>query len=149
SDHADARGRVGEAVHVMLVFGAFERDVVAEPFSLLVGVRVAADVYEQGRVVDHDAVTLIEANALGHPQRDQALPQAVLHRLPETKIDAQRQCRDQLGQAHPGAAARPPTHHHLMISVAWPLTRHFRPHTEPVARRRRYAWWTASRDTGE
>ena len=86
---------------------------------------MAADVDEQRRVVDNDTVALVEADPLGQPQRDQALPQDVLHRLPEAKVDAQRKRRDEFGQAHLCAAARSPTCHHLMIPVTWPLTRCF------------------------
>ena len=94
---------------LVVVLGALERDVVAEPFGLLMGVRMAADVHEQRRVVDDDAVVVVEADPLGQPQRDQALPQHVLHRLPEAKVDAQRKRRDQFGQADPCAAVRSPT----------------------------------------
>src|SRR5262249_17189210 len=109
----------------LLVLGALERDVVAEPFGLLMGVRMTADVHEQRRVVDDDALTVVEADPLGQPQRDQALPEDVLHRLPEAKVDTQRERRDEFGQAHARAAARPPTVHHLMIPAIWPLTRYF------------------------
>ena len=44
---------------------------------------------------------LAEPGLVGQPQRDQALAQDVLHRLPEPQIDAERQRRDQLSQ--PGA----------------------------------------------
>src|SRR5262249_31539634 len=128
----------------LLVLGALERDVVAEPFGLLVGVRMAADVHEQRRVVDDNALTVTEADPLGQPQRDQALPEDVLHRLPEAKVDAQRKRRDQFGQAHPRAAVQPPTHHHLMIQAIWPLTRCFYRILTPVRPRPDPAWAHAS-----
>ena len=36
--------------------------------------------------------------AVAQPQRDQTLPQHVLHRLAEPEVDAERQGRDQLGE---------------------------------------------------
>ena len=77
-----------------------QRDVVAEPLGLLVGVGVAADVDQQRRVVDDRPLLLVEADPLGQPQRDQALAQHVLHRLPEAEVDAERERRDELGQAN-------------------------------------------------
>ena len=70
------------------------------------GVRMAADVHQQRRVVHDHALTVVEADALGQTQRDQALAQDMLHRLPEAKVDAQGQGRHQLGQAHLRAVAR-------------------------------------------
>ncbi len=63
------------------------------------GVRVAADVHEQRRVVHDRALPLAEADPLGQPQRDQALTQHVLHRLTETEVDPQRERGDQFGEA--------------------------------------------------
>ena len=60
------------------------------------GVGVAADVDQQRRVVDDRALLLVEPDPLGEPQRDQALPQHVLHRLPEAEVDAERQRGDEL-----------------------------------------------------
>ena len=88
---------------LVVVLDGLQRDVVPEPLGLLVRVRVASDVDEQGRVVDDRALVLAEPDALGEPERDQALPQDVLHRLPETEIDAERERRDQLCQPHPRA----------------------------------------------
>ena len=62
------------------------------------GVGVAADVDEQRGVVDDRALLLVEPDALGQPQRDQALPQHVLHRLPEAEVDAERERGHQLRQ---------------------------------------------------
>src|SRR6266567_2377842 len=67
---------------------------------------MAADIHQQRRVVDDDALALIEAGALGEAQRDQTLAQDVLHRLPEPEIDAQRKRRHQLGQAYLRAVPR-------------------------------------------
>ena len=52
------------------------------------GVGMAADVHQQRGVVDGGAVLLIEPGELGQPERDQALPQHVLHRLAEAQIHA-------------------------------------------------------------
>ena len=80
-------------------FVAFRRDVVAEPLRLLVRVGVAADVDEQRRVVDDRALLLVEPEALREAQRDQALPQHVLHRLAEAEVDTERERGQQLRQA--------------------------------------------------
>ena len=84
-------------------FDGLQRDVVAEPLGLLVRVGVAADVDEQRGVVDDRALVLVEPDALGEPQRDQALPQHVLHRLPEAEVDAER---ERARPAPPAAPAR-------------------------------------------
>ena len=61
-------------------------------------VGVAADVDEQRRVVDGRPRLVVEAEPLGDAQRDQALPQHVLHRLPEAEVDPERERRHELGQ---------------------------------------------------
>ena len=48
---------------------------------------MTTDVDEQPRVVDDEALVVVEADALSEPQRDQALAQHVLHRLVEAEID--------------------------------------------------------------
>ena len=83
----------------MVVLDRLEGDVVAEPLGLLVGVGVAAHVDEEGGVVDDRALLLVEPETLGEPQRDQALPQDVLHRLPEPEVDPERERGNELRQA--------------------------------------------------
>ena len=61
-------------------------------------VGVTPDVHEQRGVVDDPAGLLIQSVSLGQPQRDQALPEDVLHRLAEPQVDAERQRRHELGQ---------------------------------------------------
>jgi len=61
---------------------------------------VAADIDEQRRVVDVGSRLLVQPKAVRQTQCDQALSQDVLHRLSETKIDAERQRRHQLGKTH-------------------------------------------------
>jgi hypothetical protein len=51
---------------------------------------MAANVEEQGGVVDDRPLLLVEPEPLGQPQRDQALAQDMLHRLPEAEIDPER-----------------------------------------------------------
>ena len=68
--------------------------------GLLVCVGVAADVHEQGGVVDGAAFAIVEADSIGDAQGDDALAEDVLHRLPEAEVDAQRQRRDELGEPH-------------------------------------------------
>ena len=98
-----AASRRPRAPELVVVLDGLQRDVVAEPLRLLVRVGVAADVDEQRRVVDDRALVLVEPDALGEPERDQALPQDVLHRLPEAEVDAERERGDQLRQPHPRA----------------------------------------------
>ncbi len=75
------------------------------------GVRMAADVHKQCRVIHHRALTIIKTGTPGESQRDQALAQHMLHGLPETEVDAQGQGGHQLGQAHlPAAAGAVPDH---------------------------------------
>ena len=87
-------------LQLVVVLARLQRDVVAEPLRLLVGVGVAADVDQQRRVVDDRPRLLVEPEPLGEPQRDQALAQHVLHRLPEAEVDPERQRRDELRQAN-------------------------------------------------
>jgi hypothetical protein len=98
ADHPDHRERVAQAAELVVVLARLQRDVVAEPLRLLVGVGVAADVEQQRRVVDDRPLLLADAGALGQPQRDQALAQDVLHRLAEAEVDAERERGDELGQ---------------------------------------------------
>ena len=98
ADQPHGRQRAAHAAQLVDVLAGLERDVVAEPFRLLVRVSVTADVDQQGGVVDRHPVLLGQPRAVGQPQRDQALPQHVLHRLAEPQVDAERQRRDQLGQ---------------------------------------------------
>ena len=98
ADATEHGRRAAHALELVVVLAGLHRDVVAEPFRLLVRVRVTADVDEQRRVVDGDALLLVRTRLLGDPQRDQALAQHVLHRLPEAEVDAERQRRDELGQ---------------------------------------------------
>ena len=57
---------------------------------------MATDVDEQGGVVDDRALLLVQPDTFGEPQRDQALPQHVLHRLPKPEVDPQGERRDEL-----------------------------------------------------
>ena len=94
-----SRRRHPQAPRLVVVLDRLEGDVVAEPLGLLVGVRVAADVDEQRRVVDDRPLLLVEPEPLGEPQRDEALPQDVLHRLPEAEVDPERERGNELRQA--------------------------------------------------
>ncbi len=91
-------GRTAETAYPMAVLDRLHRDVVAEPLGLLVGIRVAADVDEQRRVVHDRAFGLVETDPLREPKRDQALPKDVLHRLPEAEVDTEREGGDQFRQ---------------------------------------------------
>lgn len=83
-----------------------QRDVVAEPLGLLVRVGVAPHPGEQPGVVDDRPLGLVQAQWLAHPERDQGLPDDVLHRLPQPEVGAQRQGGHQLGQPDLGALSR-------------------------------------------
>ena len=98
-----AADRHPEAAQFVVVLDRLGRDVVREPLGLLVRVGVTTDVDQQRRVVDDRALVLVEPHPLGEPQRDQALPQHVLHRLAEAEVDAERQRGNELGQAGVGA----------------------------------------------
>ena len=66
---------------------------------LLVGIGVAADVDEEGRVVHRGPAVLVEVELLRDPQGDATLAQHMLHRLPEAESDAERQRGEHLRQA--------------------------------------------------
>jgi len=89
----DGRGEV----HVPEV--RLERGVVAEPLRLLVRVHVTADPGQQAGVVDNRAIGLVQPHVPGQPQRDQALPEHMLHRLSHAEVGRQRHGREKFGQA--------------------------------------------------
>ena len=99
------RRRGARAGGLVVVFARLQRDVVAEPPGLLVGVCMAAHIDEQRGVVDDRPFLLVQPDALGEAQCDQALPQHVLHRLPESEVDAERERGDELRQPNPCAIA--------------------------------------------
>ena len=80
----------------------FERQIVAEPLGLLVGVDVASDPREERGVEDRGARRFVQADALGQAHRDQALPEDVLHGLPQPEVGPQRQDGEELRAAHVG-----------------------------------------------
>jgi hypothetical protein len=94
----DAGRGKAQAPQVVVVLDRLRGDVVAEPLRLLVRIRVAADFEQQGGVVDGRPLLLVEPECLGQPQRDHALAERVLHRLPEAEIDPQRQRGHELRQ---------------------------------------------------
>ena len=85
--------------HVVVVAVPLQRDVISEPLCLLICIRVAAHPRQQPREVGDFALSLIEGEELGHPQRDESLPQDVLHRLPKPKVSAERDRGNQFGEA--------------------------------------------------
>ena len=100
SELSQAGDRGTGAAQLVVVLAGLHRDVVAEPLGLLVCVGVAADVDQQRRVVDDCPVVLVESYAFGESQRDQALAQHVLHRLPEAEVDPERERRYELREPH-------------------------------------------------
>jgi hypothetical protein len=105
-DEAQRCGGGAQAAHLVVVLPGLQRDVVAEPLGLLVGIRVTSDVDQQGAVVDDRPGLLVEVEPVCQPERDRALPEHVFHGLSEAEVDAQRQCGDELGEAHPGRCGR-------------------------------------------
>ena len=83
---------------------ALQHHLVPEPLRLLVGIDVAADPRDQGAEVDGLALAAREADPVGERQRDQALPQHMLHRLAHPQVDAEGQDAEQLGQPDPTEA---------------------------------------------
>jgi hypothetical protein len=123
ADEGHALRRRPQAPQIVVVLGRLQGEVVAEPFGLLVGVRVAADVDEESGVVDDRPLLVVEPDRVGQSQRDQALAKDVLHRLPEAQVYPEREGGHQLRQpnvrtidlaghwttsASRGASARPP-----------------------------------------
>jgi hypothetical protein len=70
----------------MAVLARLRRDVVAEPFRLLIGIGVASDVDEQGGVVDDRALLVVEANEVSQAERDHALTEHVFHGLAKAQV---------------------------------------------------------------
>ena len=89
AEEAQHRGRLGQAARLVVVLRRLQRDVVATPAGLLEGVGVAADVDQQGGVVERGASLLVEAGQLAEAPGDLALPQHVAHRRPEAEVDAE------------------------------------------------------------
>ena len=61
---------------------------------------MTADPGDQGRVIHHLPVDLVQLQAPGQPQADQALTQHMLHRLAHAQVGRQRQDGQQFRQAH-------------------------------------------------
>ncbi len=114
AEQAHHAQRLAGRARLVVELGRLQGDVVAEPLRLLVGVGVAADVHQQRAVVDGRPSLVVEADPLGDPQRDQALPQDVLHRLAEAQVDPQRQRGHDLGE--PNRRALRPRHHQLDVT---------------------------------
>jgi len=79
---------------------ALERQLVAEPLGLLVGVDVASHPCQERRVVHDLAVRRVEAHVVGQAQGDEGLAQHVLHGLAHAQIGGQRQHGQELSQAN-------------------------------------------------
>ena len=103
-------GAKGPLVPLCVELAGLHRDVVAEPLRLLVRIRVAAHVDEESGVVDDFPCSLVEADPLPDPERDEALAEHVLHGLPEAEVDPQRERRHELGEAHPTILHGPGAH---------------------------------------
>jgi hypothetical protein len=91
AEKTHAFGRHSQAPGLVVVLDRLQGDVIAEPLRLLVGIGMAADIDQQGGVIDSRALLLVEPDTLGQAHGDQALAQDVLHRLPEAEVYAQRE----------------------------------------------------------
>jgi hypothetical protein len=102
------RGRrpcLAEVIAIVCV--PLNSQIVSEPLSLLIRVSVAAHPREQARVVQDASFSIVDGRALSQPQGDQARPDHVLHRLPETQVGPERQQGDKFSAANPRASLRP------------------------------------------
>ena len=118
AEHAHPHRSRAQSTHLAVVLGRLQRDVVAEPFRLLMRIRVARDVDEERGVVHGPAHLLVETEPFGDTQRDQALAEHVLHRLAKAEIDAERKRRDQLCQADLGTI-RIAGHRRSLVLLEW------------------------------
>src|SRR5450755_3779712 len=59
---------------------------------------MAADVDQQGRVIDSRQSVVVQAHPPCQPHRDQALTQDMLHRLAEAQVNAEREGGDEFGE---------------------------------------------------
>ena len=75
--------------------------VAAEDHRGVLGVRGAADVEEQARVVRVRRGLRVDAEALGEPHRDERALEPVLERQPDGEVRGERERRDHLCGAHP------------------------------------------------
>ena len=100
-------GRSCLAEIIAVVRIPLDGQIVSEPLSLLVRVSVAAHPREQARVVHDASFSIVDGRALSQPQGDQARPDHVLHRLPQTQVGPERQQGDKFSAANPRAGLRP------------------------------------------
>jgi hypothetical protein len=95
---SQSRGRLAQAVGLVVVLVGLQPDVVAEPLRLLMSVGMAPDADQQRGVIHIRSTLVVEPDPLGQSQRDQALPQDVFHRLPEAEIYSERRRGDEFRQ---------------------------------------------------
>ena len=96
---ASRRDRAAQAAQLVVVLDDFSAMSSPNHFACSCASEWQPTLTQQRRVVDDRARLLVEPDPLGQPQRDQALPQHVLHRLAEAEVDAERKRRDELGEA--------------------------------------------------
>jgi hypothetical protein len=96
---ADEVAQLGQRRRADLVEAGAEGDLVAEQLHEGTGLR-GADHSDEGHPVHSRAVVLVQAEALGEADAEQARPQGVLHRLAEAQVRAQRERPHELGQPH-------------------------------------------------
>ena len=97
---------------------ALKSEVITEPLRLLIGVDMAAHPDNQRGVIKTRTGSLVEAKQLPEPQRNQALPQDVLHRLVHAQVSAQRQDGQQLGETDAFGGRRDVRHASIIAGTA-------------------------------
>jgi len=99
-DVSQHEARLGRADEIGEVRVGPQLDVIAEPRRLLVCIGVAPQPREQRHVVDDCPLVLVELEVLGDAEREHAVAQHMLHRLPETQVRGERHRRHELSQPH-------------------------------------------------
>ena len=118
SDQAEHGQRPADGTELMVVLAGLHGDVVTEPLGLLVGVRVAAHVDQQGRVVHDRTFLFAKVDTLSQAQGNQALAKDVLHRLAKSQVDPEGEGSHQLSKPHPVGIVPPTTVHDAEPSPA-------------------------------
>jgi hypothetical protein len=99
-------GRHGASKVIPIVRVALDRQLIAEPLGLLIGIGMAAHPRQQSRVVHDCALRLVQTQMLGQAQGDETGPHHVLHGLTQTEVGTERQKSDQFGKAQVTAIPR-------------------------------------------
>jgi hypothetical protein len=108
ADVSQQEGDTADGVRIVDVRGVvFERLVVPEPLRLFIGVDVASQPGQQGRVVHDCAFLLIHREALGEVQGNVGLPQHVLGGVTQSKVGTDGQCGEEFRHSYSGSVHAP------------------------------------------